>query len=622
MEKGGYPVSEIYQGGYSSITPPSENYVTAGSLGLTTDARTANILQEVSTKLSTGVKHIEVEMVSPEIFDSVPKQQLKEVNRLSKLTGIDVSMHGPVVNVSGITQQGFSEADREASERKVAETLLRSHELDPKGNMPVNFHSAEGIPGSQLLPPSKRKEGEKAKRLIVVNKDSGRMTSLEPETIYYPVREEIRPEIAAKIEKKLEAGKITPEEAREKLIVTKPITEKGEIRTPEQRLDTLNRTEWDNTISQLIFNKERADEILEKNRLPIHHLIEELSSGIYKEKHLEELYQKPAFRHYKNAETYLHDLHTQLSTLFSKAYEFGNKHQKEILISFSKDFQKQLEKAPGDPFIQSQAMHNLLHNLKKPQVTPEMWVPVEDFALDTSSKTFGNAAFESYKELKGKSPILVIENPPAGFALSTGEDIKNMVIKSREQFVKKAVEKGISKSVAKTQAEKLIGATWDLGHINMLRKYGYSEKEIIEESKKVAPYVKHVHLSDNFGYEHTELPMGMGNVPMKEIMKQLGEKGKKSRKIIEALAWWQHFKTPPVQETLEATGSPVYAMKMAPYWNQAPGLYQGYMAGLEGPWLPKIHYETFGTSFARLPAELGGQMPGAQGGRMSGAPME
>ena len=48
-----------------------------------------------------------------------------------------------------------------------------------------------------------------------------------------------------------------------------------------------------------------------------------------------------------------------------------------------------------------------------------------------------------------------------------------------------------------------------------------------------------VHLSDNFGMEHTELPMGMGNVPLKEVMEKLGQKGYEARKIIEAGHWWR-----------------------------------------------------------------------------------
>ncbi len=588
-EKRGYRISDIYQGGYSSLDP-SNNYITAGSLGMTTDPRSANILQEVSLKLSSGVKQVEIEAVSPEIFDSIPKQQLREVNRLSKLTGVDVSIHAPVsgMNVSGITQQGYSETDREAMERKVADILIRSHDLNPEGNIPVNFHSAEGIPGSQLLPPSKRKLGEKYQRMIIINQQTGRLAPLEPEIRYYP-----------------EAEKLEPQRL-----------------TPEQELDIHNRTEWDNSISQVIFNKERADEILEGHQLLIQHLFEDLKTGKLRQGEPLSPEQEAALRHYRNAEAYLQDLNKQINTFFSRAYEFGTEHQREILKTYSEKFKKDLADSP-DLFLQSKAMHNLLHGLKNPQVAPNLYVPIEKFAIEKSSETFGKAAWDTYKKLKGKNiPILTIENPPAGFGLSTGEDIKNLVEKSREQFVKKAVaDGGLSENEATKQAEKLIGATWDVGHINMLRKFGYSEKEIIEETKHVAPLLKHVHLSDNFGFEHTELPMGMGNVPLKEMMKKLGKKGFEARKIVEAAAWWQHWKTPPFQETLEAVGSPIYGMKMAPYWSQAPGLYQGYFSGY-GQMFPQVHYETFGAGFSRLPQELGGQVQGAQGSRMSGRPME
>jgi hypothetical protein len=116
--------------------------------------------------------------------------------------------------------------------------------------------------------------------------------------------------------------------------------------------------------------------------------------------------------------------------------------------------------------------------------------------------------------------------------------------------------------------------------------------------------------------------MGMGNVPIKEIFDKLGKEGFDATKIIEAGNWWQHFKTPPVKETMEALGSPIYSMDMAPYWNQSQGLQQGYMGGLEGQWLPQINYETFGGGFSQLPTELGGQRAGAQGSRMSGRGME
>ena len=101
----------------------------------------------------------------------------------------------------------------------------------------------------------------------------------------------------------------------------------------------------------------------------------------------------------------------------------------------------------------------------------------------------------------------------------------------------------------------------------------------------------------------------------------LGKEGFEGKKIIEAASWWQHFKSPPVKESMEAFGSPLYSMNMAPYWNQSAGFQQNYFS-CYGMMLPQGNYETFGAGFSQLPAELGGQRPGAQGGRMSGRGIE
>ena len=607
-EKGEY-TSSIYQGGTSTFESNygSKDFFTgyrsdAGSLGITTDPRTANIIKDASTKLSSGAKHMELALVSPEIFDSVPKQQLKEMKQLSKLTGSTVSVHGPVIDTSGISRDGFSELNREGSERKILEAIKRSHEIDPDGNIVVTFHSAEGIPGSDWKTIGDA-ENREASRIIAVNRETGRMVPVEEEKKYYPM--EVNKEETAYI----------------------PL-DKGRFYTAKKNLEVHNATEWDNSIDQVIFNKERADEILGKNEIQIRHLLEGIKR---KEIDLEKITptQREAFNHYQIAGEYIKDVDTHVRAFFHRAYKYGNEEQREKLKDISKEYadmlNKEIEEKREDPLNydvlkKSKAMNYLLTTLKSDDLAPEINVPVEDFAVEQSSKTFGNAAFDAYKKFGDKAPIVSIENPPAGFGLSTGEDLRALVKASRDQFVEKAIEeKGISKSEAEQLAEKFIGATWDVGHINMMRGKGHGEEDIIKETEKIAPFVKHVHLSDNFGFEHTELPMGMGNVPMKKIMEKLGEKGFKAKKVIEAAQWWQHFQTAPLKETMQALGSNIYSDGVGPYWNQALGFQQGYMTGLEGPWLPNNNYETFGTGFSRLPQELGGSVQSnAAGGRMGG----
>jgi hypothetical protein len=186
------------------------------------------------------------------------------------------------------------------------------------------------------------------------------------------------------------------------------------------------------------------------------------------------------------------------------------------------------------------------------------------------------------------------------------------------------IVEGISKSEAEKQAKKLIGATWDVGHINMMRRYGYDDNDILNETKAVAPYVKHIHLTDNFGYSDSHLPPGMGNVPIKKILEELEKNGKfdEMRKIVEAGNFVQHFKKSPHPWTLSAFSSPIYGMKNAPpYWNQVQDAVGSYFGGY-GTINPPQHHTLYGAGFTTMPVELGGAMPGAQGqSRFGGTPM-
>ncbi|GIU68741.1 MAG: hypothetical protein KatS3mg001_591 [Candidatus Pacearchaeota archaeon] len=587
-----YKISDIYSGGYSSFQPAqTSKYFPVGYFGMTTDPRSANILQEVSQKLLTGVKNIEIEALSQEIFDSIPKQHLKEVNRLAKLTGINVSLHGPLVDVAGFTRSGWSEIERKNAEKVIVDTLLRAKELNPDGNIIVNFHSSQGIPGSVPLPPHERTEGREYKLIYAVNKETGELVKLEPEKKFFPGE-----------------GKVEEKEF-----------------SPEKRLEILNRESWSDNFSRILLNLDRVNEIFEETKPFILKYLDE--NGQLKIKDIRELpseVERNAFRRFILANKYLTEeiYSKQISNLFSKAYEYGTQEQKEMLSSISNKISKKLDNNKINPFSLYEAIHDIVNELDSENLTPKIFDSLDNFSLEKTSETFGNAAWQAYKQSKGKGlPILTIENPPAGFALSTGEELKELVRKSREKFIENAVKEGLSREAAEKEAEKIIGATWDVGHINMLRKFGYKEEEIIKESEKIAPYLKHVHLSDNFGLEHTELPMGMGNVPIKEIMEKLGEKGFEAKKIIEAGNWWQHFRTPPFVETLEAMGSPIYSMEIGQYWNKIGSFYQGYSLGMEGAWLPQINYETFGAGFSMLPKELGGSRTGA-GSRISGRPME
>ncbi len=166
-----YKISDIYQGGYSSFSPNYGDTFTGynasiSSLGVSTDPRVADVLNEFSNKIAPGNKTVELSMITPAIFESVPKQHLKEIQRLAKLTGTDVTIHGPLIEPSGMTQQGYSELNRQSNERQMFQAIERSYEINSNGNIPVTFHSSAQLPGPEI---QKTKEGEKIGGEYVVN---------------------------------------------------------------------------------------------------------------------------------------------------------------------------------------------------------------------------------------------------------------------------------------------------------------------------------------------------------------------------------------------------------------------------------------------------------------------
>ena len=329
-----------------------------------------------------------------------------------------------------------------------------------------------------------------------------------------------------------------------------------------------------------------------------------------------------ALKELTHADLYLRDSYNLLKDSYNSVYKDANPQDKKKLDDFKKEIEESVKEGIEKSPEKMQEFANLIEQGVKVLGSienPKMFIPLNNFLIDKTSETYSNVALAGWKKFKDTAPVLSIENPPAGGALSRAEELKQLIEKTREKFVDKAVEQGLGRGEAESAAKKLIGATWDVGHINMIRKYGYDKEDLIKEAEKIAPYAKHVHLSDNFGYEHTELPMGMGNVPIKQIMEKLGQEGFEGKKIIEAGNWFQHFKTSPFSQSLEAFGSPLYAMK-APYWNQIASTFGNYLA-YPSAYLPEQHFSLYGGGFASLPTELGGQMPGKQS-RVSGTPMD
>ncbi|MEM4230446.1 MAG: hypothetical protein QXF25_01030 [Candidatus Pacearchaeota archaeon] len=601
----------------SEYSSPFTGYgVSASSIGLTTDARTANQIADVSKKLNVGVRTIELSMLSPQVFQSIPEQHIDEIRRLSKLTGAEFTMHGPIIDPAGFDQNmKWSENSREMTEKEMLFAIERAHKINSEGNMPVTFHSSVNIPeGLTKVKTEKVKEGEEVKSAVFVDPMTGKLIGIEKKEKFFP-------------EKELE------------------------IPFEERELQKINEESWLDTLNQLTFYASRGEDHLENAIIRLKGGEKELGIEEKEEKEFEkellenwakgkkmkeEKFQEaletfrgkeiitPAIRELDHAQVFLMDSYNHLKALFERVYPQAKFEEKEALKNYAEEIkplvQKGIEKDPEKIREFAEMIEKGIRVLKG--IQPQIYKKLDEFVIDKASDTFSNVAFQAWQKYKDKTPIIAIENPPAGSAISRAEELKELIEEAREKFIKKAKEKGIPESEAKKAAEKIIGATWDVGHINMLRRYGYGKEELIEETAKIAPLVKKVHLSDNFGLEHTELPMGMGTVPIKEMIAKLEKEGVAPKKIIEAINWYEHFKTIPIKETLAGMGARVYttAPPGPPYWAQAAGTYGRYFAGY-GTIFPEEHVTMYGAGFAGLPTELGGQISGKQT-RFSGTPME
>ncbi len=252
-------------------------------------------------------------------------------------------------------------------------------------------------------------------------------------------------------------------------------------------------------------------------------------------------------------------------------------------------------------------------------------MPTNQLAIDKTAETISNAAFEAYKKFGEHSPMITYENYQPGLVLGRPEDMIETIKETRERFAEKLTkEKNLDKDKAEKIAKELISVTWDVGHANFLRRHGYSEEDVKKVTEKLAPYIRQVHIGDNFGFTDAHLPPGMGNSPIKEqmeiIKKKMEEKGitfAPGGVIVEAGAYVGEFKENPHIYSLEYFNTPLYTYYMFP-WKQIWETEGGYNMG-HGAYFPEQHFALYGSGFSGLPSELGGQVSGDKS-RFAGTP--
>ena len=172
--------------------------------------------------------------------------------------------------------------------------------------------------------------------------------------------------------------------------------------------------------------------------------------------------------------------------------------------------------------------------------------PLEEYGIKKTADSIaqlGIHAWQKTQQHKGElnTPVYIApENlfPETGYG-SHPEELRNIILKSREKMETELKRKGVPEDEAKKLAKQHIKATFDIAHANMWWKYYVSsgedpktakkkfDKWLIGEVKKLAKegIIGHIHIADNFGYDDEHLTAGEGNVPIKEFVEEMKKAG-------------------------------------------------------------------------------------------------
>ncbi len=648
-----YPTSfeSIYTGGFSGLNPDHSEYFLGTRLDPSRISTSIlptnpNQLEEVSKAIKTGQKNVEVQAIGiqGDTDQAIPKQQFQEIKALMKLSGVKPSLHGPILDAAGVTQRGLNESERLATERRFGEIVDKAHILDDEGNIPVVFHASAGYPGTIVW--KRDKDGKLAKdddgKLItevghVIDQETGQMRQIRDTKIFRPDR---------------------PKE-----LIDKQGNLTGHDFMAEDKINSINRTEWDNQMIKVSEFAKQAREVIGNSDAE---LAPYANMPIVGEEKGQIMVQDPdsktkiplgddrtkrAYKNVQRASQFMENATLAFNSAFETAFKYGNEGQRKLLKKLAEDYKKEneaiqcIKKVKGKKYAQPTVftpikeaelldqfavrLGNITHSTEDNKGNlisgaPQLYRKVENFVIDKTAETFGNVAFESYKKYGEGSPVIALENiDPDRGAIVTADQMRETVQKTRDNFIERLVkEKKIGEKKAKKIAENLVGATWDLGHININKKYGWTDKEVVEETRKIADMVKHVHISDNFGHSDSDLAPGMGNVPMKKHLEELEKKGILGRvkTVVESGGWNNMIKGSAFPHILKAFGSPIYGINQTGgYWNQASGTFGGYFGGY-GTINPQMHHSIYGAGLTTLPMELGGAIPGGAS-RFSGNSM-
>lgn len=621
-----------FKGKYMQLGPKeSEVLVPFGMLGPSTHPG-QNQLMEMNLDANWGTKNIELSFLFPKIIEQTPDYYYDEMRRLAKLSDVKPSLHAPVVNLAGLQPRSgkYLESQRRSEEIRLKSMIDNAYRVGG-ANTVVNVHASEAVYGKLSY---MEEEGKKPEEITeyqgFVDQDTdqfmaiprterwhrGKVRMLEPGQA---IKEEEKSRINKLIDawgdtayrQRIYSGELKQMGTKIKAMgekYGKDITDKWTGEAGKEQEKAL-RTHAH--FSSLVQNaRETEKEIggeIQRYIKKYHPIIRDKFKGDIKK------YVESIRKEYGGVRPYL-------------------KQRAEERYSYLKEEDPQeFKRTVREDVKQLEGKFNLF-GIAYPEDEVKRIIPVTEYEMEKTAKTLSNAAMHGFSRYGGKAPIVSIENPYPFVAFGRAEDLVKLIKKAREEFANKLKKRENMSSVeARKMAHKLIGANIDIGHLNLLKQYGFKDKKLMEEVKKLMPLVKHVHITDNFGYEDSHLVPGWGNAPIKEMLKELEKKGYKGKMILEAGGaeeMWAQTKgvTPhPFSPSLTYTKTPLYETQpMGERWTEFTDEFSK-MYSPEFPTARSPVYEGYNIinygSFSQIPGVFGSHQPGKDRSKFAGSPM-
>jgi hypothetical protein len=671
----------IYSEQYYSSMDPQYSSAMSNAIfknyyfGAPTDSTKALQIPSMMKLATSGIMNAEIGVIDPSHWEAMPEAQFNTIRQMAKLQmgqNAKLNVHAPIdPDPTGFREQKWAKENREYAVNFFKDVIDKAAmlQIDEKIPVGVNIHaSGHAAPPAQFFKwnpdikdpeTGKKVGGLEEQEKYVIDPDSGQITVAKAETIQYPTGPKYlstddrldmlnnsqwlqkRQEISAtqaelmKAEERLRLALGQDERARQ-IIQQQPeenrqaafmaIVETVTASEEERKKFSPQVRDWANHIEAVQTHfKSVIDNTFDHTLKVLKAYVETTDSQ--DKKYAEYKSQFDAFQKIQNK---YKDDYAKAEAIIEKAVK-EKKITREHMPNEVKDALRKREEISGAAMEDA---WQVIHEKHTP-----LFVPVEKWSELQAAQTFSDVAMYSYGkyDAKGKKgPDILVENPMPWLAMGRSEDLARGIKKSRELFEKQLVEKyKLSPEKAKEVAKEKIGATWDIAHTNILRRFGIPptgttqeawDKHFKKETAAIKEDIKHIHLSDNFGFSDMHMAPGMGNVPIKEFMTEMEKEGKLKNvtTILESAGVAVHLGLPPSHpEAMRYFGMPLYGFQIDQNWAEAGKNYffgsGGYSSGY-GKILPDIHFSEYGGGFSQLPTALGGVRE-SERGRFAGTPM-